>query len=120
VVVDFRSKPVEQVLDCCSLCLVCYAAVHLCYHNRSLLEPALRSSSTLTILEPHAGRALDKVVLFHQRWRQFAKKNADQVTVLVTPILQDCRHYNGCKVHYYCYTRICSADKGCANIQAAR
>jgi hypothetical protein len=52
--------------------------------NRSQLEPALRSSSTLTILEPHAGRALDKVVLFHQRWRQFAKKNADQVTVFVT------------------------------------
>jgi hypothetical protein len=57
-------------------------------YDRSQLEPALRSSSTLTILEPHAGRALDKVVLFHQRWRQFAKKNADQVTVYVTPIFQ--------------------------------
>jgi hypothetical protein len=78
--------------------------VLVCYHNRAQLEPALRSSSTLTILEPHAGRALDKVVLFHQRWRQFAKKNADQVSSFCNANTSNRGHHLSLKPSSICVT----------------
>ena len=47
---------------------------------RANLSKEVQDSSSLVYIEPTVHTPAEKVVLFHQRWRQFGAKNADQVS----------------------------------------